>query len=92
MPDAHLRSYYLSAGHGDFSFSPANCTPAFYVVVCDELSIPHEYTTNGISEATVEVPMKPALLANTKSSNYLLNCLTHMDAVDKVRYRLLCSC
>ena len=37
----------------------------------------------GIPEVTVrDTPMKPQLLATIKSNNYLLNVLTHMEAID----------
>ena len=81
--DASVR-YWLSAGPGDFSFSPAGCHDAagvFSVVVFGGFPM----AAGGIAEVTVPaavVPHKPPLLAGCKSNNYLLNVLTHLAARD----------
>ncbi|CAM9685715.1 unnamed protein product [Phaeothamnion confervicola] len=72
--------YWLSAGRGDFSVTPADCTAAtFYVIVHDYL----EKALDGVGEVVVGVPLKPPLLATIKSTNYLLNALTAMEAQDR---------
>jgi hypothetical protein len=44
-----------------------------------------EWSTEGISEVVVsDVPMKPKLLAEIKSNNYLLNTLTAMSECSPV--------
>jgi hypothetical protein len=40
---------------------------------------------DGVHEATVSVPLKTKLLATLKSTNYLINALTAMEAEDKVQ-------
>lgn len=82
--DASVR-YWMTTGPGDFSFVPYGCTePCFYVMVFGGLPMDDEDLDKGISEVTVKgVPMKPPLLATMKSNNYLLNCLTAMEATDR---------
>ncbi len=80
--------YWLSAGPGGFSFSPAECEePCFYCIIFEPrplLSVNANPSATGVSEATIiDTPMKPALLAATKSNNYLLNVLTHLEALDR---------
>lgn len=71
--------FWLSAGPGDFGFTPASTEPAFYCCLFGGLPVSDGLTA--IQEVTVrDVPMKPPLLAELKSNNYLLNCLTAMDA------------
>ena len=79
--------YWLTAGPGGFSFMPAECEePCFYCVVLDPMSFgsgSFDPMVDGFREATVrETPMKPPLLAQIKSNNYLLNVLTHLEAAD----------
>ena len=79
--------YWLTAGPGGFSFMPAECEePCFYCVVLDPMSFGSggfDPMRDGFHEATVsETPMKPPLLAQIKSNNYLLNVLTHLEAAD----------
>jgi len=83
--DADVR-FWLSAGPGNLGVTPAGCTPAFYVLVFGGLPSDPTWTTEGISEVTVpleEVPVKPKLLAELKSTNYMLNALTSMAARDR---------
>ena len=80
--------YWLSVGPGGFSPSPQECPEAcFYCVIFDPIPLGGAHSdplTDGISEVTVnDTPMKPPLLATIKSNNYLLNVLTHMEAVDR---------
>jgi len=72
---------YLSAGPGNFGITPKGCTSAFYVAVYD--SDAAIMTDGGVHEVTVDVPMKPEILATTKSNNYMLNVLTKMASEDK---------
>ena len=79
--------YWLTAGPGGFSFMPAECEePCFYCVVLDPMSFGaggFDPMRDGFREATVrDTPMKPPLLAQIKSNNYLLNVLTHLEAAD----------
>ncbi len=79
--------YWLTAGPGGFSFMPSECeAPCFYCVVLDPMSFGadgFDPMRDGFREATVrDTPMKPPLLAQIKSNNYLLNVLTHMEAAD----------
>ena len=80
--------YWLTAGPGGFSPSPQECDEAcFYCVIFDPMPLGGTGSnpmSSGIPEATVlDTPMKPPLLATIKSNNYLLNVLTHMEAVDR---------
>ena len=47
-------------------------------------SISPHTQTKGVAEYTVDVPIKPPLLATIKSNNYLLNALTCEASQDKV--------
>ena len=79
--------YWLTPGPGGFSFSPLECEePCFYCVIFDAEPMGGgiDLTRTGIDEVTVlDTPMKPELLATIKSNNYLLNVLTHMEALDR---------
>lgn len=79
--DAIVR-YWLSAGRGNFGISPKGLPKAnLYVVVCEyKGKVAH---LGGVRECTVSVPLKPKLLAELKSTNYLLNALTTMEAESK---------
>lgn len=75
--------FFLTAGPGNYGFTPAGCEPAFY---CTVLESSKSEDLKAIGEATVpasEVPMKPTLLATLKSNNYLLNCLLAMSAQER---------
>mmetsp|Transcript_88577 Transcript_88577/g.223052 ORF Transcript_88577/g.223052 Transcript_88577/m.223052 type:complete len:352 (+) Transcript_88577:101-1156(+) len=81
--DASVR-YYTSVGPGTFGVVPRGCTSAFYVVVMGKTASPvGETEMKGVHEYTVDVPLKPSILANTKSNNYMLNVLTAMASQDK---------
>merc|ERR1712032_189158 len=80
LRDASVR-YYTTAGPGNFSLTPEGCKSAFYVVVYTGSLSPD--APAGLHEYTVDVPLKPQLLATTKSNNYMLNALTSMASKDK---------
>lgn len=87
VKDASVR-YWLSAGPGGFGISPDECTePCFYCVLFDATNLigdAADMVERGIGEATiVDTPMKPPLLATIKSTNYMLNVLTHLEAIDR---------
>ena len=80
--------YWITTGPGGFSPSPKECPEAcFYCVIFDPIPLAGSKSgplSEGINEVTVlDTPMKPPLLATIKSNNYLLNVLTHMEAVDR---------
>jgi len=69
--------YWLSVGYGNLGFTPKGCTTTFYCLVFGPASpMPHP----GAEVTVRSVPMKPPLLAELKSNNYMLNCLTGMAA------------
>lgn len=87
LRDAEVR-YYLSAGPGNFAVTPAGCTPGFYIVVLARGALgatgPAARNELGVlKEYTVQVPMKPPLLATVKNTNYLLNVLVSMESQDR---------
>lgn len=76
---AHVK-YWLGAGRGSFGLSGGECVrPTFYCQV---------YTTpigdvdkeRYMRVKTSEVPIKPSFFATLKSTNYLPNVLSVMDA------------
>lgn len=74
--------YWLSSGRGDFTITPYSLKgPNFFVIVHSKLDTSAQ-TINGVSEVTVSIPLKPKLLATTKSNNYMINCLAAMEARD----------
>lgn len=76
--------FFLSAGPGNFGFTPSGCEPAFYCVVFGGLAGFNEL--RAIDEVSIplsKVPMKPPVLATAKSNNYMLNCMTAMAAQDE---------
>lgn len=77
--DCFIR-YWMSSGRGLFGIVPDPTQKTQFYAAC------HRYAPKegvGLSEALVSIPMKPPLLANIKSNNYLLNALTAMEAQDK---------
>lgn len=77
--------YWLTQGPGGFSFDPSECSEACFYCVIFESFTPagDEDPDEGYAEVTIRnTPMKPKLLANIKSNNYLLNVLTHLEATD----------
>ncbi|KAL1521532.1 hypothetical protein AB1Y20_021191 [Prymnesium parvum] len=83
--DADVR-YWLTAGPGNLGVTPDGCTPALYVLVFGGLPSFEDPMERGLREVSVPasvVAHKPAMLAEVKSSNYMLNALTAMAARDK---------
>ena len=86
--DGAFVRYWLSVGRGDFLVSPSRCVPKanFYVVVHEGGSRDKALSQEkGVKEALVPaniVHHKPKMLANAKTTNYLLNALTAMAAED----------
>lgn len=75
--------YWMSSGRGDFAITPYNLKgPNFFVIVHSKPDNPAQ-VVNGVSEVAVSIPLKPKLLATTKSNNYMINCLAAMEAKDK---------
>jgi 4-amino-4-deoxychorismate lyase len=73
--------YWLSSGPGSLELSPAaGAEPGFFVMIFAGLSFPERYYTDGIRVMTTTYPIKPALYAVTKSTNYLPNVLMQMEA------------
>eukprot|EP00949_MAST-11_sp_MAST-11-sp1_P004970 g4970.t1 len=77
--------YWLSAGYGDFDVSPKNVIDGaqFYCVAHADSSSHTVFDVEGrqpLRGMTVNVPLKPPLLARIKSNNYLLNALIKMEA------------
>lgn len=73
--DADVR-FWLTAGTGNLGVTPKGCTPGFYVLIFGGL--PTFDISGGVPEVTVaesRVAMKPPMLAEIKSNNYLLNAL-----------------
>mmetsp|Transcript_45098 Transcript_45098/g.72517 ORF Transcript_45098/g.72517 Transcript_45098/m.72517 type:complete len:207 (+) Transcript_45098:159-779(+) len=72
----------MTVGRGDFHVSPKGCIGghSFYVVVHETWARDEE---KAVKEAVVSTPLKPKLLANMKSNNYMINALTAMEAEEK---------
>jgi 4-amino-4-deoxychorismate lyase len=73
--------YWLSSGAGSLELSPAaGAQPGFFVMVFGGLSYPDRWYTEGLRVMTTTYPIKPALYAITKATNYLPNVLMQMEA------------
>ena len=73
--------YWISSGPGSLELSPAaGAEPGFFVMVFPGLSYPDRWYTEGLKVMTTTYPIKPALYAITKSTNYLPNVLMQMEA------------
>jgi 4-amino-4-deoxychorismate lyase len=73
--------YWLSSGPGNLDLSPAaGAEPGFFVMVFPGLVYPERWYTDGLKVMTTTYPIKPALYAVTKSTNYLPNVLMQMEA------------
>lgn len=72
--------YWISSGPGSFGITPVDGQSAFYAVAIES---DHAYKFKNINEFTVSVPIKPKLLANMKSNNYMLNALSAMESSSK---------
>ncbi len=73
--------YWLSSGPGSLELTPAaGAAPGFFVMVFPGLVYPERWYTEGLKVMTTTYPIKPALYAVTKSTNYLPNVLMQMEA------------
>ena len=73
--------YWLSSGPGSLELSPVpGADPGFFVMIFGGLSYPERWYTEGLKVMTTTYPIKPALYAITKSTNYLPNVLMQMEA------------
>jgi 4-amino-4-deoxychorismate lyase len=73
--------YWLSSGPGSLELSPAaGADPGFFVMIFPGLVYPERWYTDGLKVMTTTYPIKPALYAITKSTNYLPNVLMQMEA------------
>lgn len=78
--DGSIR-YWLSSGPGSLALSPAaGAEPGFFVMIFPGLVYPEHWYTDGLKVMTTTYPIKPALYAITKSTNYLPNVLMQMEA------------
>lgn len=89
LRDGSVR-YFLTAGHGGFSWTPDECVEAgFYCIVIDgsaatgnavpqvdDLALEKEFTADTRF-------LRPQFLAQTKSNNYLLNVMIAMESKAK---------
>src|SRR5262245_59176347 len=73
--------YWLSSGPGSLDLSPAaGAEPGFFVMIFGGLAYPDRWYSEGLKVMTTTFPIKPALYAITKSTNYLPNVLMQMEA------------
>jgi len=78
--DGSIR-YWLSSGPGSLALTPAaGAEPGFFVMIFPGLIYPEHWYTDGLKVMTTTYPIKPALYAITKSTNYLPNVLMQMEA------------
>ena len=81
--DGSIR-YWLSSGPGSLELSPVpGADPGFFVMIFPGLAYPERWYTEGLRVMTTTYPIKPALYAITKTTNYLPNVLMQMEAQDK---------
>jgi len=73
--------YWLSSGPGSLELSPApGSEPGFFVMIFPGLVYPERWYTEGLRVMTTTFPIKPALYAITKTTNYLPNVLMQLEA------------
>jgi 4-amino-4-deoxychorismate lyase len=78
--DGSIR-YWISSGPGSLELTPAaGAEPGFFVMIFPGLAYPERWYTEGLKVMTTTYPIKPALYAITKSTNYLPNVLMQMEA------------
>lgn len=89
LKDGSVR-YFLTAGHGGFSWTPDECVEAgFYCVVIDGSAatgraVPQVKDLSLEKEFTAQTRfLRPQFLAQTKSNNYLLNVMIAMESKAK---------
>jgi 4-amino-4-deoxychorismate lyase len=81
--DGSIR-YWLSSGPGSLDLAPAaGAEPGFFVMIFPGLVYPERWKTEGVKVMTTTYPIKPALYAITKTTNYLPNVLMQMEAKEK---------
>ena len=84
LRDAKVR-YWISAGPGNFGILPVAGASTFYGMVLPydhAAQIEDDFQTTK-SECFVDVPMKPNVLAEQKSVNYMINALGAIQAKEK---------
>lgn len=78
--DGSIR-YWLSSGPGSLDLMPvAGADPGFFVMIFPGLVYPERFKTEGVRVMTTTYPIKPALYAITKTTNYMPNVLMQMEA------------
>ena len=81
--DGSIR-YWISSGPGSLELSPAaGAEPGFFVMIFPGLVYPDRYRTEGVRVMTTTYPIKPALYAITKTTNYMPNVLMQLEAKEK---------
>ena len=81
--DGSIR-YWISSGTGNLGLiPPEDAKPAFFVMIFGGLDYPERYYNEGMKVITTSYPIKPALYAVTKSTNYLPNTLMQLEAKEK---------
>src|SRR5918996_2105331 len=81
--DGSIR-YWLSSGPGSLELTPAaGAEPGFFVMIFAGLTYPDRWYTEGLRVMTTTYPIKPALYAITKTTNYLPNVLMQMEAKEE---------
>lgn len=81
--DGSIR-YWLSSGPGSLDLTPAaGSEPGFFVMIFPGLVYPEKWKTDGVRVMTTTYPIKPALYAITKTTNYMPNVLMQLEAKEK---------
>jgi 4-amino-4-deoxychorismate lyase len=81
--DGSIR-YWLSSGPGNLDLTPvAGADPGFFVMIFPGLVYPEKWQAEGVRVMTTTYPIKPALYAITKTTNYLPNVLMQMEAKEQ---------
>lgn len=81
--DGSIR-YWLSSGPGSLDLMPAaGAEPGFFVMIFPGLVYPEKWKAEGVRVMTTTYPIKPALYAITKTTNYMPNVLMQMEAKEK---------
>lgn len=79
--DAGALRILIGRGQGGFGLDPAECPRAGLYVAAHTLhSLPEELFTHGVTACRSEIPVKPAVLARLKTTNYLPNVLMTLEA------------
>jgi len=76
--------YWMSSGSGNLGLVPAaDAETGFFVMIFPGLAYDKRFYTDGMRVMTTTYPIKPALYAITKSTNYLPNVLMQLEAKEK---------